>query len=54
MSSVLPSTEKCGRCVNFIPRNWSCLEWRIQVQPEAKPVIGFKFVMVWLTMTSSR
>ena len=42
MSSVLPSTEKCGRCVNFIPRNWSCLEWHIQVQPEAKACNRFQ------------
>jgi predicted transcriptional regulator len=42
MSSVLPSAEKCGRCVNFIPRNWSCLEWHIQVQPEAKACNRFQ------------
>lgn len=42
MSSALPSAEKCGRCVNFIPRNWSCLEWHIQVQPEAKACNRFQ------------
>lgn len=33
-SAALTSTT-CQECANFIPSNWSCLEWRMGVRPEA-------------------